>query len=129
MFATCLLQNGCSPLRTRECADVPAVTQNLLKSFGFTTDPLDDALRVTPYEVVFVSLGAHVGEDSLYLFHTLHRFFKAPFFGCPKLCNSFFKIIFQYSLASRSASAIAHFNLASANCFRRSSISLFWVSA
>jgi hypothetical protein len=54
MFATCLLQNGCNPPRTRKCTDVPTVTQNLLKSFGFTTDPLDDALRVTPYEVVFV---------------------------------------------------------------------------
>jgi hypothetical protein len=54
MFTTCLLQNGCNPPRSRECTDIPAVTQNLIKSFSFIADPLDDALRVAPYEVVFV---------------------------------------------------------------------------
>jgi hypothetical protein len=80
MFTPCFLQNSCNSPRTRERTDVPAVAQNFFKSFGFATDPLNYALRIASYEVVFARVRAHVGEASFYLFDTFYRFFKTSFF-------------------------------------------------
>jgi hypothetical protein len=73
-------KKSCNSPRSRKCIDVPAVTQYLFKSFGFTADPLDYALRIAPYEIVFARVCAHVGEANFYLFNAFYRFFKTSFF-------------------------------------------------
>jgi hypothetical protein len=39
------------------------------KSFSLSAYPFDDAFRVASYKVIFVGIGAHIGEASIYLIH------------------------------------------------------------
>jgi hypothetical protein len=90
MFAPCFLQNSCNSPRTRERTHVPVVTQNFFKSFGFTADPLNYALRIAPYEVVFARVRAHIGEASLYLFLHIPQIFQNIFLLMSEVLQLFF---------------------------------------
>jgi hypothetical protein len=53
MVTTNLLQNCCNPSRAGKGTNVPAITEDLFKSFGFFTYPINDSFGVTSKEFFF----------------------------------------------------------------------------
>jgi hypothetical protein len=62
MFTTSLLQNCCKPLSVGEGTNIPTITKDLFKSFGFFTYPIDDSLGVTSNELFFRRVRTHLGK-------------------------------------------------------------------
>jgi hypothetical protein len=52
--------------------------------------PFYNTFGVASYKVIFIGIGAHVSEASLYLPHAAQGFFEESFFGCAKFFNCFF---------------------------------------
>jgi hypothetical protein len=88
-FASSLLQNSCDSPGTGESANISAIIQNFLKSFGFPAYPLNDAFRVASNEVILRGLGTNFCKAVFQIFHAVQGIFEASFLGFTKLLNIF----------------------------------------
>jgi hypothetical protein len=62
MITTSILQNCCTPSGAGEGTNVPAITKDLFKGFGFFTNPINDSLGVTSNKFFFQRVHTHLGK-------------------------------------------------------------------
>jgi hypothetical protein len=89
MIATSLLQKCRNPLSTGESTNVPAIAEDLFKSFGFPAYPINNTLRVTSNEILFGRISTQPGKAGFQFSYAIQGFLEAPLLGFVKLLNIF----------------------------------------
>jgi hypothetical protein len=62
MITTSLLQNCYNPSGVSKGTNVPVITKDLFKGFGFFTNPINDSLGVTSNKFLFRRVRTHLGK-------------------------------------------------------------------
>jgi hypothetical protein len=89
VVATSLLQNCCNPSSASESTDVPAIGQDLFKSFGFPAYPINNTLGVASNKISFRRISIYSGKAGFQISYAIQGFLEAPFLGFTKLLNIF----------------------------------------
>jgi hypothetical protein len=77
------------PPSVGEGTNVPAITEDLFKSFNFSAYPINNTLGVTSNEIFFGRICTHLGKASFQFPYAIQGFFKASLLGFAKLLNIF----------------------------------------
>jgi hypothetical protein len=78
-----------APPSVGEGTNVPAITEDLFKSFNFSAYPINNTLGVTSNEIFFGRICTHLGKASFQFPYAIQGFFKASLLGFAKLLNIF----------------------------------------
>jgi hypothetical protein len=89
MVASSLLQNCRNPSSASESTNVPAITEEFFKIFGFPAYPINNTLGVTSNEILFGRISTHPGKDGFQFSYAIQGFLEAPLLGFAKLLNIF----------------------------------------
>jgi hypothetical protein len=89
MIATSLLQNCRNPSSAGESTNVPAIAEDLFKSFGFPAYPINNTLGVTSNEFLFGIIITHSSKAGFQFSYAIQGFLEAPLLGFAKLLNIF----------------------------------------
>jgi hypothetical protein len=100
MVATSLLQICCNPSSANESTNVPAIAEDLFKSFDFPAYPINNTLGVTSNEILFGRISTYSGKAGFQFSDAIQGFLEAPFLVFMKLLNIFSSLVFDHSLIS-----------------------------
>jgi hypothetical protein len=89
MFAADLLKDRYGSMGAGKGAEVPFITENLLKSFGFTANPPDNPVRITTDKVLLRGECASLSKTILQIISTFQSNIGSFLFSLMKLLNIF----------------------------------------
>jgi hypothetical protein len=89
VVATSLLQNCHNISSASERTDIPAIAQDLFKSFGLPAYPINNTLGVTSNKILFERISTYFGKVVFQFSYAIQGFLEAPFLGFAKLLNIF----------------------------------------
>jgi hypothetical protein len=89
VVTTSLLQDCCNTSSASESTNIPAIAQDLFKSFGFPAYPINNTFRVASNKILFGRINTYFGKAVFQFFHAIQGLLEAPFLGFTKLLNIF----------------------------------------
>jgi hypothetical protein len=89
MVATSLLQNYRNTSSTSESTNIPAIAQDLFKSFGFPTYPINNTFGVASNRILFGRISTYFGKAVFEFSYAIQGLLEALFIGFAKLLNIF----------------------------------------